>query len=94
MKKTKKNKSNQPVSEHKEIEFDSNMLKNEDWLTTEGLMDYLKISRSKIYELRKKRMIPSLKIGNAPMFPKMLLNKILLPLAQQSLNNDALEDNQ
>ncbi|NJB83754.1 helix-turn-helix domain-containing protein [Wenyingzhuangia aestuarii] len=69
---------------HKHLEFDARLFENEVWLTTEGAMDYLKVSRSTIYRLRKHHQIPSFKLGRIPMYPKHLLNKLFL---QKSLSN-------
>nr|WP_262914009.1 helix-turn-helix domain-containing protein [Polaribacter sp. DS7-9] len=60
------------------LEFDTHLFENEVWLTTEEAMEHLNVSRSTIYRLRKTHSIPNFKLGHSPMFPKHLINKILL----------------
>ncbi len=68
------------------FEFDAQLLANEVWLTTEEVMAYLKISKSTLYRLRKQHNIPNFKLGNMPIFPKHLLNKLFLIKALQNIN--------
>lgn len=63
-------------------------LENEVWITTEQAMQHLKVSRSTMYRLRKQYNIPNLKIGGSPMFPKHLLNKVLIT---RSIKNVIIE---
>ncbi|AUC23228.1 hypothetical protein BTO15_14495 [Polaribacter sejongensis] len=81
----KKEKKHLPVSENKHLEFDHDLLKGEIWLTTEEAMAHLKVSRSTMYRLRKKNLIPNFKLGHIPMYPKHLLNKLLMHLALKDL---------
>ena len=74
----RKNKTNIPEPQTPHIEFDSKLLDNEIWLTTQEAMEYLNVSRSTIYRLRRQCHIPNFKLGHSPMYPKHLLNKILL----------------
>lgn len=81
----KKEKKHTVVSENPYLELDTELFKNEEWLTTEEVMKYLKTSRSTIYRLRKRQIIPSLKVGNMPMYPKLLLNRVFLSKALHPL---------
>lgn len=74
----KKNKQPKPTPENKDVKIDANLIENEVWLTTEEVLEHLNISRSTLYRLRKRHQIIAVKIGSSPMFPKRLLNKILL----------------
>lgn len=74
----KKGKENKPELKQPHLEYDAQLLENEVWLTTEEAMAHLHISRSTIYRLRKQRHIPSFKLGNIPMYPKHLLNKMFM----------------
>ena len=73
-------KENQPQKGQKipHLEFNDDLAEKEIWLTTEGAMAHLKVSRSTMYRWRKKQHIPSTKIGNIPMYPKCLLNTFLI----------------
>ena len=51
---------------------------NEEWFTTEDVIRHLKISRSSLYRLRTKQLIPSYKLGGTIVYPKSLINKLLL----------------
>jgi hypothetical protein len=84
-KKMKKEKKHLPVPENKHLEFDHHLLENEVWLTTEEAMIHLNVSRSTMYRLRKKKLIPSFKLGHSPMYPKHLLNKLFMHRALQNL---------
>ncbi|WP_179375725.1 helix-turn-helix domain-containing protein [Winogradskyella wichelsiae] len=77
----KKEDNNKPVVQGIHLEFDTHSLENEIWLTINETMQHLNVSRSTIYRQRKANRIPSFKLGNTPMFPKHLLNKILLQRA-------------
>jgi len=74
--KTQKKKLPTPQNTH--LEFDAHLLENEVWLTTEEAMKHLNVSRSTIYRLRKQHSIPNFKLGHSPMYPKCLLNKLLM----------------
>ena len=80
----KKEKKHQPVLQNTHLEFDSQLLENEVWLTTEKAMAYLNVSRSTMYRLRKKHNIPNFKLGHSPIYPKRLLNKLFI---QKALGN-------
>ncbi len=73
-------KENPPkkVVQNPHVEFDARLLENETWLTTEDVIEHLNVSRSTLYRLRKKHNIPSFKLGNIPMYPKHLLNKLFM----------------
>jgi predicted metal-dependent phosphotriesterase family hydrolase len=73
-------KENQPPTgvQISHFEFNDDLVEKEIWLTTEGAMAHLKVSRSTIYRLRKKQNIPSTKIGHIPIYPKCLLNTFLI----------------
>ncbi|WP_179315340.1 helix-turn-helix domain-containing protein [Winogradskyella undariae] len=77
----KKQHTNHPELQGFHLEFSANFFENEIWLTIEQAMAHLNVSRSTIYRLRKEHSIPCFKLGNTPMFPKHLLNKILLQRA-------------
>ncbi|UMB54634.1 helix-turn-helix domain-containing protein [Lutibacter sp. A64] len=74
----KDNKKQTPENQHPYLEFDAHLLENEVWLTTEEAMAHLNVSRSTIYRLRKQQRIPNFKLGHIPMYPKHLLNKMLM----------------
>ncbi|MGJ8744855.1 helix-turn-helix domain-containing protein [Polaribacter sp.] len=74
----KHEKQQKPVSENTQIDFDAYLLENEKWLTTEGAMEHLNVSRSTIYRWRKKRYLPSFKLGHIPIYPKHLVNKFFM----------------
>jgi excisionase family DNA binding protein len=74
----KKPKKPKPTPVNKDVKIDAKLIKNEEWLTTEEMLKHLNISRSTLYRLRKKHQIIAVKIGSSPMFPKNLLNKILI----------------
>jgi len=90
--KTAKAKQNVKQSQSEELHaFLSNnpeVLRNEEWLTTDEVVKYLNLSRSTIYRLRKKRVLPSFVLGRIPIYPKGLLNKIMLQRAINSLKKD------
>ncbi len=77
----KKEKKYQPAVQNTHLEFDSYLLENEVWLTTEQAMEYLNVSRSTMYRLRKQHNIPSFKLGHIPIYPKHLLNKLFIHMA-------------
>jgi excisionase family DNA binding protein len=81
----KKQKKQKPVLQSTHVEFDAHLLENEVWLTTEEAMAHLNISRSTIYRLRKHKHIPNFKLGNIPMYPKHLLNKLFMQKAMKNV---------
>lgn len=74
----KKEKKEKPTVQHRHLEFDAQLLQNEEWLTTEQAMAHLNVSRSTMYRLRKQHNIPNFKLGRIPMYPKHLLNKLFM----------------
>lgn len=88
MKNKKKKKSKkQPRLNDGHLKFDAELLKNEVWLTTQEVLKHLKISRSTLFRMRLVYNIPSIKLGRSPMYPKYLLNKILLMRAYNNLKS-------
>jgi len=83
MKNEKKQKPT-PKNQNNHVKIGNKLLKNEVWLTSEEAMVHLNISKSTLYRMRKKKNIPSFKLGGIPMYPKYLLNRIFL---NKSLNN-------
>lgn len=83
----KNEKNHKPALQNNHVEFDLSLLKNEVWLTTEEAMEYLNVSRSTIYRLRKQKNIPNIKLGHIPMYPKYLLNKMFIRKALGNVNN-------
>lgn len=81
----KKGKKEKLVSKDTYVEFDVHQLENEVWLTTEQTMAHLNVSRSTMYRLRKDRNIPNFKLGNIPMYPKHLLNKLFMRKALRNI---------
>ena len=57
---------------------DAQMLQEEEWLTTADVMSLFKISRTTIYRLKAANKLPAYKLGGTLVFPKSLINKILL----------------
>jgi len=72
------------VNDH--LIIDPVLASNEEWYTTEDVMKHLNISRSSVYRLRVKNELPAYKLGHMIVFPKSLINKILLYKAVQNLN--------
>ncbi|MFC4720950.1 helix-turn-helix domain-containing protein [Geojedonia litorea] len=67
------------------ITIDPNMANLEEWYTTEDVMRHLKMSRSTVYRLRRKRELPAYKLGNIIVFPKHFINTMLLQRATLNL---------
>jgi len=63
----------------------------EEWYTTADMMYHFKLSRSSIYRLRMKNIIPALKLGGTVVYPKALVNKILMNMALQNVNGSIKE---
>lgn len=57
---------------------DAHMLHEEQWLTTADVMSLLKVSRTTIYRLKAAHKLPAFKLGGTIVYPKSLINKILL----------------
>ena len=74
------------VNDH--LIIDPVMASNEQWYTTEDVMKHLNISRSSVYRLRVKNELPAYKLGHMIVFPKSLINKILLHKVVQNLNSN------
>ena len=66
--------------------IDPAMASTEEWYTTEDVMKHLNMSRSSVYRLRVNNQIPAYKLGNVLVYPKSLINKILLHKALQNLH--------
>ncbi|WP_026777776.1 helix-turn-helix domain-containing protein [Polaribacter sp. Hel_I_88] len=84
----KKKKQPKPTSIYKDVKIDAKLIKNEEWLTTEEVLKHLNISRSTLFRLRKTHQIIDVKIGCSPMFPKSLLNKMLLLKSIRNFNKE------
>lgn len=87
MKNDKKKPTPKPKNQH--VKINSKLIENEEWLTTEQVIEHLNISRSTLSRMRKKKQILFVKIGSSPMYPKSLLNKML---QLRSLRNYNRED--
>ena len=72
------------VNDH--LVIDPNTASDEEWYTTEAVMKHLNISRSSVYRLRKKNILPAYKLGHTVVYPKSLINKILFHKAMQNIN--------
>lgn len=68
--------------------LDMALAKEEEWYTTEDMMYHFKLSRSSIYRLRVRNKIPALKLGGTIVYPKSLVNKILMHKAMSNLNDE------
>ena len=73
------------VTVNDQLIIDPVMASNEEWYTTEDVMKHLNMSRSSVYRLRVKNELPSYKLGHIIVFPKSLINKILLLMALQNI---------
>ncbi|ARV14148.1 helix-turn-helix domain-containing protein [Polaribacter sp. SA4-12] len=82
----KNKKNHKPALQNTHVKFDPFIIKNEVWLNTEEAMKLLKVSRSTIYRLRKQKYIPSFQLGHIPIYPKFLLNKMLMGKALDNVN--------
>ncbi|MFD1014618.1 helix-turn-helix domain-containing protein [Winogradskyella rapida] len=81
-------KQSQPEALQAFLSNNPEVIRNEEWLTTDEVVKHLNISRSTIYRLRKKRVLPSFVLGRIPMYPKVLLNKVMLQRAINSLKKE------
>ena len=57
---------------------DAQMLQQEQWLTTADVMSLFNVSRTTIYRLKAAHKLPAFKLGGTVVYPKSLINKILL----------------
>jgi len=76
------------VTVNDQLFIDPAMASNEQWYTTEDVMKHFNISRSSVYRLRIKNELPAYKLGHMIVYPKSLINKILLYKAIQNLNSN------
>jgi len=67
--------------------IDGNIAKDEEWMTTEDVMQHLNLSRSSVYRLRVNKMIPAYKLGGTIVYPKSLINKMLLNNAIKNMHS-------
>ena len=67
--------------------IDGNIAKDEEWMTTEDVMQHLNLSKSSVYRLRVNKKIPAYKLGGTIVYPKSLINKILLNSALNNMNS-------
>ncbi|APY12505.1 hypothetical protein BWZ22_15330 [Seonamhaeicola sp. S2-3] len=84
---SKKNEPKPFFNESKTSLIDGNIAKDEEWLTTEDVMKHLNLSKSSVYRLRVKKLIPAYKLGGTVVYPKSLINKMLLNKALKNLNS-------
>ena len=82
----KNEKKKQPALQNTHLDFDAQLLKKEEWLTTEEVMKHLNVSRSTLYRLRKKHNIPNFKLGRIPIYPRHLLNKVFMHKALSNIS--------
>ncbi|GGG50684.1 helix-turn-helix domain-containing protein [Bizionia arctica] len=64
---------------------------DEEWLNVQELMVYFKMSRRSINRLVKTNKIPCTKLGGTLLFPKKLMNKIMLQRALMQMNTSSLD---
>lgn len=67
--------------------IDAKMAQNEEWYTIESLMQHLNVSRSSVYRLRSANLLPCFKLGRTVVFPKSLINKMMLLKSLEGMNN-------
>ena len=84
-----KNKPKPLFNEPNATLIDGNMAKDEQWLTTEDVMQHLNISKSSVYRLRVNKKLPAFKLGGTIVYPKSLINKMLLTHAIKNLDADS-----
>ncbi|WP_165780108.1 helix-turn-helix domain-containing protein [Hanstruepera neustonica] len=75
------NKPNPERPQSATLIMDAQMIANEAWYTTGDIMQLFKISRSSVYRLRMSKQLPSCQLGGTIVFPKSLINKVLLDKA-------------
>ncbi|MGM5470343.1 helix-turn-helix domain-containing protein [Flavobacteriaceae bacterium LMO-SS05] len=73
------------------LAIDPQMTSNEEWYTTEAVMEHLNMSRSSVYRLRIKKELPAYKLGRVIVYPKSLINKILLLKSIQNLKTNRID---
>ena len=66
---------------------DAKMAQNEEWYTIESLMLHLNVSRSSVYRMRNANLLPCYKLGRTVVFPKSLINKMMLLKSLQDMND-------
>lgn len=81
----KKRQQKQP-SQNSNLKISASLIKKEKWLTTEDAMEFLKVSRSTLYRMRKNREIPWDKESRSPMYPKFSINKVLVTRAMRNVD--------
>lgn len=86
---SRKNKPKPLFNNTSKTLIDGALAKDEEWLTTEGVMKHLNMSKSSVYRLREKKLIPAFKLGGIIMYPKSLINKILLNGSLKDLDPDS-----
>jgi len=89
MKKNKKTQTPLPDPNPKDFKIDNNLIKNEEWLNIQDMMDFFKISRSTLDRLVKAHKVPCYKLGGSRMFPKHLISNMMV---SQSLIQLHIED--
>lgn len=65
----------------------------EEWYNIQELMAYLKMSRRSINRLVQQNQIPHVKLGGTLMFPKILINNLMLQNALKQMNKNHLDSN-
>lgn len=83
-------KPNQNQVEFSSMTMDAQMVANEEWYTINDIMQHFNISRSSVYRLRNNKQLPAHKLGGIIVFPKSLINKLLMDkaLCQVISNNN------
>ncbi|APZ47434.1 DNA-binding protein [Polaribacter reichenbachii] len=61
-------------------------INDEIWLTFEDVLMYFKISESTLKRWIKKDMIPSCKLGKMRLYPKKLINRVLIKTTFNTFN--------
>lgn len=72
----------------KQLKAKSNKYLDEVWLNSTQVKNYLNISDSKLYRLRKANLIPCTLVGKSYMYPKSYFTKTLL---QKIKNREKME---
>lgn len=84
---SKKNVPKPLIDEPNATFIDGNIAKDEEWMTTEDVMKHLNLSKSSVYRLRVNKKIPAYKLGGTIVYPKSLINKILLNSAIKNMQS-------
>ncbi|TVZ60174.1 helix-turn-helix protein [Flavobacteriaceae bacterium MAR_2010_105] len=66
--------------------IDPSLATMEEWFTTEDVMKHLNMSRSSVYRRRRSGDIPAFKLGNIFLYPKRLINGILMEKSMLNYN--------